>query len=208
MITDPTRVSDLRIWLLASLYFALNALTQGWVSPTADLDQAQQLVLSQNWNLGYGTQPPLYTWLVNILFAITGPSLWVLLALKSLLLSLLAAGILAIGRELGFDGRRQLMALAGLALIPQVIWEAQRDLTHSLLATLVASWTLWSLDDEVAELAVATVAIDKWDDGDRRKALCLRVLHDLLREIGDPILKGDLGLRRDGRKGYEQGRDQ
>lgn len=145
MITDPTRVSDLRIWLLASLYFALNALTQGWVSPTADLDQAQQLVLSQNWNLGYGTQPPLYTWLVNILFAITGPSLWVLLALKSLLLSLLAAGILAIGRELGFDGKRQLMALAGLALIPQVIWEAQRDLTHSLLATLVASWTLWSL---------------------------------------------------------------
>ncbi len=74
VIADPTRVSDLRIWLLASLYFALNALTQGWVSPTADLDQAQQLVLSQNWNLGYGTQPPLYTWLVNILFAITGPS--------------------------------------------------------------------------------------------------------------------------------------
>jgi 4-amino-4-deoxy-L-arabinose transferase-like glycosyltransferase len=133
------------IWLPATVYFFLNALTLGLVSSTADLDQAQQLVLSQDLSLGYGAQPPLYTWLVNLLFSITGPNRSVLLALKAALLSAFALGFLKIARELEFDPRQQALTVIGIALLPAIVWESQRDLTHSVLATVLSTWTLWSV---------------------------------------------------------------
>jgi len=143
-LPEPNSV-DLWIWLSATAYCVLNALTLGLVSSTADLDQAQQLVLSQDLSLGYGAQPPLYTWLVNLLFSMTGPHRSVLLALKAALLSALVLGFVKIGRELEFDSRQQILAVMGIALVPSIIWESQRDLTHSVLATVISTWTLWSL---------------------------------------------------------------
>jgi 4-amino-4-deoxy-L-arabinose transferase-like glycosyltransferase len=126
----------------ACAYFALNALTQGLVSGTADLDQAQQLVLTQELGLGYGTQPPLYTWIMHALFRVTGPSIWALYAFKVVLLTLLVAGAIRVGQRLGMEGARLNLAVLGFTFLPQLVWESQRDLTHSLLATVCAMWTL------------------------------------------------------------------
>lgn len=144
MNDGPARSSSFGIIVAATLYFFLNALTQGLVSPTADLDQAQQLLLSQDRAWGYGAQPPLYTWIVHTLFGITGPSLGVLLGLKALLLAALMLGAFQVARQLGLEGSRQQAALIGFAFIPQIVWEAQRDLTHSVLATVLGMWTLWA----------------------------------------------------------------
>lgn len=138
------RSSSFGILVAATLYFFLNALTQGLVSPTADLDQAQQLLLSQDRAWGYGAQPPLYTWIVHTLFSLTGPSLGVLLGLKALLLGAMMLGAFLVARQLGLEGSRQQAALIGFAFIPQIVWEAQRDLTHSVLATVLGMWTLWA----------------------------------------------------------------
>jgi 4-amino-4-deoxy-L-arabinose transferase-like glycosyltransferase len=132
------------VLLAAVAYFALNAATQGLVSPTADLDQAEQLVLSQDLALGYGEQPPLYSWIVHGLFSLTGPSLWALRGIKVALLTALIYGAYLVSRRLGLDGARLGAALLGFALIPQLAWEAQRDLTHSVLATVLSMWTLWA----------------------------------------------------------------
>jgi 4-amino-4-deoxy-L-arabinose transferase-like glycosyltransferase len=134
-----------RLWLGVSLYLLVNATALAWMSGTADQDQAEQLLRSQSWALGYGAQPPLYTYLVKALLAITGPAVWPLLLLKAGLLSLLVAAVLCIGHELRLRTDQHLLALSGLALIPQFIWEAQRDLTHSVLATAVAALTLLQL---------------------------------------------------------------
>jgi len=131
--------------LTVSLVLLLNAFSLGLVAAGADRDQAEQLLLSQGWALGYGPQPPLYTYLVKLVFQLTGPALWPLLAIKVVLLSLLVVAVLRIGRELNFRADQQLMALSGLVLIPQFIWESQRDLSHSVLATAVAAWTLVQL---------------------------------------------------------------
>ncbi len=129
-----------RQWLgFVLLYLLLNACTQYAVSPTADLDQAEQLVFSQDWRLGYSAQPPLYTWLVGGLFGIVGPGLAGLMAIKVGLLCLLAYLLLSLGRHLGFSANQHLIGLAGLAFVPQIIWESQRDLTHSVLATVAAA---------------------------------------------------------------------
>jgi 4-amino-4-deoxy-L-arabinose transferase-like glycosyltransferase len=143
--TSPIDRFTLQLWLGISLYLLLNAISQGLMSATADLDQAEQLLLSQSWSLGYGPQPPLYTYLVKLVFLITGPALWPLLGLKVILLSLLVATLLQIGQQLDFRRDQQLLVVCGLALIPQFIWESQRDLTHSVLATAMAACTLLQL---------------------------------------------------------------
>ena len=64
----------LYLWAFALAYFSLNALIQFGVSKTADLDQAEQLILSQTFQLGYSAQPPLYTYLASVLFSLTCPA--------------------------------------------------------------------------------------------------------------------------------------
>ncbi len=126
----------------AFAYVSLNALLLGLVSPTAEWDHAEQLILSQFPALGYNSQPPLYTWLVQGLFVLTGPSLPALLALKAVLLGLIAAGLAMAARALGMTAAQQWIAVLGLALIPQVVWENQRNFTHTVLAVAVGAWTL------------------------------------------------------------------
>ncbi|KAA6184641.1 glycosyltransferase family 39 protein [Thiohalocapsa marina] len=137
--TSPTA------WIigLALGYFSLNALLLGLVSPTAEWDHAEQLILSQVWQLGYNSQPPLYTWLVQGLFWVTGPSLSALLALKAALLTLFVAGVALSARELGLTREQQWIAVLGLSLIPQMVWEDQRNYTHTVLALALAAWTLY-----------------------------------------------------------------
>ncbi|MFO8238915.1 MAG: glycosyltransferase family 39 protein [Prochlorococcaceae cyanobacterium] len=133
------------LWMLATGWFALNAASQRLFSLTAETDQAAELVRSQLWQWGYGSQPPLYTWLAKLLLDLTGPALWPLLVLKVAILSALVASLLQIGRQLRFSPAQHCIAVAGIALIPQFAWESQRDLTHSVLATLLASLTLLQL---------------------------------------------------------------
>ena len=132
------RQPEFRIWLLATAVILLNALSQRLVSSTADVDQAGELFRSQWWAWGYGSQPPLYSWITRSLLLITGPSLWVLAGIKVALLSTLMATSLRIGRLVGFSTSQQWIAVAGFALIPQFAWEGQRDLTHSVLAATLA----------------------------------------------------------------------
>jgi 4-amino-4-deoxy-L-arabinose transferase-like glycosyltransferase len=128
---------------VAGAYLAFNALTRGLASSTVDADFAEQLLLSQNWLWGYTGQPPLYTWIVAGVFALTGPHLASLLAIKVVLLTLLLAALLGAAHELGLDRRGSLIALLGFAFIPTITWEAQRDLTHTVLVTAMAALTLF-----------------------------------------------------------------
>ena len=128
--------------LLAAAYFLFNAVTQYLVSPTADLDQAEQLILSQTWQLGYGAQPPLYTYIAKLLFYITQPSLISLYLIKVIILTCFALSLLKIIQILNGSKIQIVIVFFSIALIPQFIWESQRDLTHSVLASLMAALTL------------------------------------------------------------------
>lgn len=122
-------------WIgLAALYLLFNAATQLAASPTANFDQAEMLVLVQELRLGYTAQPPLYVWLNWLPDAIAGPSLAMNLALKCLLMAASVGFSLAALRDAGEARRQAPLVLAGFALIPVVIWESQRVLTHSALA--------------------------------------------------------------------------
>jgi 4-amino-4-deoxy-L-arabinose transferase-like glycosyltransferase len=139
------RSNEQYLFFMAVVFFITNSLSQYALSSTANLDQAEQLVFSQDWHLGYSSQPPLFTWLVHSLFFVTGPSLLALIGIKVFLLSTLVGLLILMGKQLGFTPQQQLVSLIGMVFIPQYVWESQRDITHSLLATVIAAATLLQL---------------------------------------------------------------
>ncbi len=133
-----------RVWPGLLVYFVLVAVLQMAASSTAELDQAEQLILSQRLQWGYTNQPPLYTWVIWALSHVGGVSLGLFYLVKVSLLALLTRAFAGVGEELGFSDCQHVLALSGLAWLPAFVWEAQRDLTHSMMAATLAAMTLWA----------------------------------------------------------------
>lgn len=135
-----------RDWLaLYAAYFALQAVLRCLIGLALELDEAEALYFARNLAPGYNAQPPLYFWLQWALFQILGPGIPALAALKAMLLFAFAAATHALLRHalpVAVAG----VAVLALSLLPQVVWEAQRALTHSVLvltmtaATALALW--------------------------------------------------------------------
>jgi 4-amino-4-deoxy-L-arabinose transferase-like glycosyltransferase len=134
------------VWLFGGLliYFGLQLAARVWASRSVELDEAEQLLWTQQLRLGYGPQPPLYTWVQWAFFEVLGVSVFALALLKNLLLlSTYSFTFLAARRVL--TPRLAVMSTLSLMLLMQIVWESQRDLTHSVLVTTCAAATLWVL---------------------------------------------------------------
>ncbi|MDR1968892.1 MAG: glycosyltransferase family 39 protein [Burkholderiaceae bacterium] len=129
-------------WLLALA--AAHVALRVAVSPALKWDEAEQMLWSQHLALGYGAQPPLYTWLqwgVNELF---GPGVLALALLKYALIVLACALLWLAAREV--MGRRAAWwAAASLWLLPPFGWYAVNDLTHTVLAVAMTCGAWWLL---------------------------------------------------------------
>ena len=130
---------------LLAAYFVYQVTARLLVSSTLDLDEAEQLVLTRELRLGYGPQPPLYTWLQWLVFQLTGPSMLGLTLLKNVLLAGIYLFTYGAARRLLDDRQLAVVAAVSLLFIPQVAWESQRDLSHSVLVTTCAAGLLFSL---------------------------------------------------------------
>ena len=138
--------ADRRLWraylVAITVYFGLHALVRVLVSPSPELDEAEQLLWSQRLAWGYGTQPPLYTWLQATWFSVTGVSIAGLTTLKNTLLWVIYAATAAAVRRLA-GTPAAVVAGASLLWLPTLGWESQRDLTHTVLATACAAVAFW-----------------------------------------------------------------
>lgn len=106
------------------------------------LDEAEQMVATQSLELGYGAQPPLYTWLQMAVFQITGPGKLGLALLKHVFLASTYLGIWVLARQLGASRRTAAVAMFATLLLPSLSWESQRALTHTVLATSLSVWVM------------------------------------------------------------------
>jgi len=125
------------------LYFIVQIILRVWISPSVDLDESEQLVLTQKLSWGYGSQPPLYTWIQFAFFKIFGLSVFALSLLKNILLFCTYLLTYLNARIITRRHACAVAAAASLLFIPQVAWESQRDLTHSVLASTLISATLF-----------------------------------------------------------------
>ncbi len=136
------RLPWLNAWLCLALYFGAQTVCRVLVSPALELDEAEQVLWSQQLALGYGTQPPLYTWLQWAVFQLCGASVVSLALLKNLLLASTYGFVFLAGRLL-MPTPLAALAAASMLLLPQIGWESSRDLTHSVLLTTLAAATLY-----------------------------------------------------------------
>lgn len=125
-----------------AFYFFLQFLIRICLSDSLELDEAELVFLTQQVHPGYGTQPPLYAWMQRLMFSVFGLNLFSLAALKNLLLLAAYLFTFQVARPmLGSNGA--MAAAASLLFFPQIGWESQRDLSHSVLLTTLAGATLW-----------------------------------------------------------------
>lgn len=147
-MTVATRkaASDIPAWpfyLAIVTYFSLQILWRVLLSPTLDYDEAEQAMLAQ-WLLpGYTEQPPLYTWLQHGLFSLLGHSVLAVALLKNVLLFFTYLFVFLAARQTLRTNRAAMLAAFSLLLIPQIGWESQRDMTHTVLLVCAAAATLW-----------------------------------------------------------------
>jgi hypothetical protein len=132
-------------WLFVALgaYFGLRVMVRAVVDAgIVDLDEAQQVVWSQWWALGYGGEPPLYTWLQKLCFGLFGVNVFALALLKNVLMFGACAAIYGITGRLLSNVPHRLLGTLSLMLIPHWAWEAQQGLLPTTLAVALGAAAL------------------------------------------------------------------
>ncbi|WP_392710689.1 ArnT family glycosyltransferase [Rhizobium ruizarguesonis] len=138
-MTETNRRDISWIFVLLAAYFVLQVGVRLATSHSLDLDEAEQAFRSQWLAAGYGPQPPFYNWLQYTVFQFAGVSLTALSIVKNLLLfiSYVLYGLTA--RLVLRDKALVAIATFGLLTIPQMAFEMQRDLTHTVAVFFSAS---------------------------------------------------------------------
>lgn len=135
---DRLARSGSAVYLLLAGYFILNVIVRLSLPASLELDEGQQLFLAQWLAIGYDSQPPFYNWLQYGAVHLLGDTVAALSVLKNLmlfgcyLLFGLAAHLMIRNRVLA------VIATLGLLTIPQISFEAQRDLTHTVAVLFAA----------------------------------------------------------------------
>jgi 4-amino-4-deoxy-L-arabinose transferase-like glycosyltransferase len=128
--------------MVLGAYFLLHVVLRVSSPAMLDLDESEAILTFQHVQTGYGSQPPLYSWLQWLMFSLLGVNILALSLQKNLLLLCTYLAMFYTARPL-IGTRGAIMAAASLVLFPQIGWESQRDLTHSVLVTCMAALTLW-----------------------------------------------------------------
>lgn len=129
-------------WLL--LLACAHVVSRVLISPAMKWDESEQILWSQSLQLGYGPQPPLYTWIQWATCQVLGPSVLALAVVKHALIALTyCLAWLAARRLLGARGAW--WAAAGLLLMLPFGWHSLRDQTHTVLVTAMAMGLWWAV---------------------------------------------------------------
>jgi 4-amino-4-deoxy-L-arabinose transferase-like glycosyltransferase len=133
--------------LALALYPLAQLVVRLAVSDSVEWDEAEQLVVTQSWALGYSTfaaQPPLYTWLQIAFFSVFGVGTFAIALLRACLQILAVTALYRSARLLGLARGLALLATLSLWLMPQYSVESLR-MTHSVLVTCLAAALLHAL---------------------------------------------------------------
>ncbi|KQS81302.1 hypothetical protein ASG25_07470 [Rhizobium sp. Leaf384] len=136
-----------RGWLygLFALYFAVNLLLRLALPHSLELDEGQQLFLAQGLALGYDSQPPFYNWLQYGVVQLFGNTLLALSILKNAMLFACFALVSMMAARIIRNPVLVVIAVFGMLTIPQIVFEAQRDLTHTVAVLFAACLFVYAL---------------------------------------------------------------
>ena len=135
-----------------AVYFLCQILVQSLVShftgTGVSIDDAEQLIYLPHFRAGYGgSQPPLFTWINWIATHLFGISILTLKVVKYLVLFLAFVAVHQAMRRLGYERHTAAAASLGLLTAPQIVWEMQHALTHSVASLSFCALAFLALAD-------------------------------------------------------------
>jgi 4-amino-4-deoxy-L-arabinose transferase-like glycosyltransferase len=131
--------------LLLAAYFVISFVVRLLVPNGLRVDESQQAFFSQWLVAGYDTQPPLYNWFQAMIVSVFGLSIATIAAAKNLVLFLVFLSYYKLAKLVLDDRVFAAIATLSLFTIPQVFWQAQRDLTHTVAQMLMINLLLYSV---------------------------------------------------------------
>lgn len=133
------------VYLLLAAYFAVNVLLRLAAPPALEIDEGQQLFLAQWLAMGYDSQAPMYNWVQYAVVQVLGDTVLSLTLLKNVLL-FCSYGLLGLAAHIIIRDRAlAVIATLGMITIPQIGYEAQRDLTHTVALLFAACLFIYAL---------------------------------------------------------------
>ncbi|MDL2404421.1 glycosyltransferase family 39 protein [Rhizobium calliandrae] len=124
-------------------YFLLEFLVRLAMPHGMRYDESQQALFSQWLTLGYDSQPPLYNWVQALAVSAFGLSLATISIVKNIVLFLVFLSYYKLAKLVLSDKVLAAIATLSLFTIPQLFWEAQRDLTHTVAQLLTINLFLY-----------------------------------------------------------------
>ncbi len=144
MFTRLKERPDLVFWILGA-YFLTQLCVRLLIPHSLELDESAQIFYAQWLALGYDTQPPFYNWVQTGFLKVLGTNVFALALLKNtiLFLTFLFFGLAA--RQILRSKELMVVAVLGLLTFPQLVYESQRDLTHSVAAIFASALFIYAL---------------------------------------------------------------
>ena len=144
-ISAEDRSLQLKVVTALAVYFAVHAVLRALSGDALGNDEAEQVFISTGFRLGYYMAPPLYQWLQVAFFRTLGTNLWALGLLNNALFFFFYLFVFLSARIYFESARLAAVAALSLLLVPEIVWESQRDETHTVLAMAAAAATLYVL---------------------------------------------------------------
>ncbi len=131
-------------WIWLALLVCAHIVSRISISAGMKWDESEQILWAQQLQLGYGPQPPLYTWMQWAVCQLLGPSVLALALLKHLLIALAYCLAWLAGRQL-LNQKGAWWVAAGLLLMPPFGWDSLRDQTHTVMVTAMTMGLWWAV---------------------------------------------------------------
>lgn len=113
--------------VLLAIYFAVNAALRIALQGSLELEESRLLFLSQWLAPGYGGQAPLAVWMQHGVTRLVGANLPAVIVLENLLLFMAYVFVGLAAFQVIRNRALAVIAVLGMALLPQVVYELQRD---------------------------------------------------------------------------------
>ena len=133
-----------RPWLGLLLLTLAHIVSRIVISSGMKWDESEQILWAQNLALGYGPQPPLYTWMQWAVCQLLGPSVLALAVLKHILIAVTYCMAWLAGRQL-LNGKGAWWVAGSLLLMPPFGWDSLRDQTHTVMVTAMTMGLWWAV---------------------------------------------------------------
>ncbi|BCH65452.1 glycosyl transferase [Agrobacterium vitis] len=133
------------LFLLLGVYFIVQVLVRLALPASLELDEGQQLYYAQWLSIGYDSQPPFYNWIQYGVVELLGSNRLALALLKNLMLFASYALIALAAAQVLKSRDLIIIACLSLLTMPQISFEAQRDLTHTVALIFCTALLLFGI---------------------------------------------------------------